>query len=127
MKSVRLIASIVAACGIALTASACGPAAPPADGGSFANVGELKAALVKAGGKCDDWEQHDKSVLAETSGNCGDKFALSVYSDLENRDLWIDTAKKVKANAVAGKNWTISGTEAAEVHKLLGGELIAGK
>jgi hypothetical protein len=127
MTSVRLITSIIAACGIALTASACGASAPPADGGSFANVTELKDALVKAGGKCDDWEEHNKSVLAETSGNCGGKFALGVYSNLKNRDLWVDTAKKLKTDAVAGKNWTISGLEAAEVHKLLGGELISGK
>lgn len=124
MKSVRYIASIIAACGLALTAFACGPAAPPADGGTFANVTERKDALVKAGGKCDGWEEHNKSVLAGTSGNCGDKFALGVYSDLENRDRWVETAKKIKTNAVAGMNWIISGTEAAEVHKLLGGELI---
>lgn len=109
---------------LALLLTACGGSSAPADGGSYADATALKDAIIKAGGSCDDWEAHNKSTLAETSGSCGQKFALSVYSDSESQKLWVDTTKKLKSNAVVGKNWTVSGLEAESVHKLLGGELL---
>lgn len=109
---------------LALLLTGCGGASAPADGGSYKDATALKDALIRAGGACDDWEAHNKSTLAETSGSCGEKFALSVYSDPENQKLWVDTTKKLKSNAVVGKNWTVSGLEAESVHKLLGGELL---
>ncbi|HEX9226187.1 MAG TPA: hypothetical protein VF885_05970, partial [Arthrobacter sp.] len=84
-----------------------------------------KDAFVKAGGTCNDWSTHNKSVLAATAGACGGDYALSVYDDIEKRDLWVDTARKLSSgSSVAGKNWTVSGTDAKTVHDKLGGELI---
>lgn len=119
MKIIRSSAAL--AC-LALLLTGCGGA--PADGGSYKDATALKDALIKAGGTCDDWDAHNKSTLAESSGSCGEKFALSVYSDPENLKLWVDTTKKLGSNAVVGKNWAISGLEAESVHKLLGGELL---
>lgn len=122
MKS-TLRSSVVLAC-LMLLLTGCGGASAPADGGSFDSAAELKDALVKAGGTCDDWDEHNKSVLADSSGSCGEKWALAVYSDPKNLELWSETITELKADAVVGKNWSVSGKDAANVQKLLGGELL---
>jgi hypothetical protein len=88
-------------------------------------VTELKDAFVKAGGTCDDWSTHNKSILADSAGACGDAYALSVYDDMENMKLWVDTTRMMsRPGVVVGKNWTISGVNPKPVHDKLGGELI---
>lgn len=125
MKTFRSLMLPAMALGAALLLSACG--GPPADGGSYKTATELKDALVKAGISCDDWDPHNKSTLADTSGSCGDHYAISVYDDMENLAMWVETNKALKTNGVAGKNWTISGTDSKSVHDKLGGELLGRK
>jgi hypothetical protein len=123
MKTFRSMALPAAAAALLLTG--CGGAAPP-DGGSYANVTDLKDAFVKAGGTCDDWSTHNKSILADSAGACGDAYALSVYDDMEKMKLWVDAERKMsRPGAVVGKNWTISGINPKPVHDKLGGELIS--
>lgn len=102
-----------------------GCAGAPADGGSYKDVTALKDAFVKAGGTCDGWSTHNKSLLADTAGACGGDYALSVYDDMEKMKLWVDTQRMMsRPGAVVGKNWTISGINPQPVHDKLGGELI---
>jgi uncharacterized protein YgiB involved in biofilm formation len=121
-RSISLPAFGVAA---ALLLTGCG--GPPADGGSYKNVTELKDAFVKAGGTCDGWEAHNKTILATTSGRCGTKFALGVFADPENMALQVSTFESVHVLAAVGKNWIISGLDAASAHDKLGGELVGKK
>ncbi|MET1155083.1 hypothetical protein [Arthrobacter sp.] len=124
MKHARSL-TVAAAAAVALLLSGCG--GPPADGGSFANVTELKDAFVKAGGTCDNWSTHNKSILAATAGSCGDKYAFAVYDDMDNMATWVDTNRVMKLGGVVGKNWTISCVDPSPVHDKLGGELLPQK
>lgn len=124
MKSFRKTA-LPAAVAAILLLTGCGSSVP-ADGGSYKTATDLKDAFVKAGGQCDNWDNHNKTILAATSGQCGKKFALSVFDDTENFELQVSTMRPF-GNLVIGKNWVISGLEAASVHKLLGGELVTKK
>lgn len=126
MKISRATTILASAALATVLLSGCGGGAP-ADGGSYKTATELKDAFVKAGGKCDNWEAHNKTSLATTSGSCGDDFALGVYEDSKNLDTTTGVFKKLGISAVIGKNWVMSGVDAASAHKLLGGELIAKK
>lgn len=116
--------ALSAAAAAVIFLSGCG--GPPADGGKFETATELKNAFVKAGGKCDEWKPHNKTAIAATSGSC-EHYALSVFTDLENKDLMVEMFKTGGVGAVAGKNWVVSGVDDAAAHKLLGGELVSAK
>lgn len=124
MTTFRRITLPATALAAALLLTGC-TGGPPADGGSFSDVTALKDAFVKAGGTCDNWSTHNKSLLASSAGSCGDAYALSVYEDMDKRDQWVETMRTLNiGGTVAGKNWTISGTDAKPVHDKLGGELL---
>lgn len=101
----------------------CG-ASVPADGGTYKNVSELKDAFVKSGIGCEDWDEHNKSVLAASSGSCGEKYTIGVYDDPSNLKMQIEMFRQLEVNSVIGKNWVASGTNAKAVHEKLGGEII---
>lgn len=101
--------------------------APPADGGTYESATDLKDALVKAGGTCDNWDPGNKVTFAKSSGTCGNKYALTVFDDDSTFEKWRDGMKQLGLQVNVGKNWAISGTDKEEIQKKLGGKITEGK
>lgn len=99
---------------------------PPAGGGTYETATEVKDALVKAGGTCDDWVDDNKVLKAKSSGNCGTKYAVMVYDDPAALTSWRAMIKSLKVNGISGKNWAISGSVHEDVQKKLGADVIKG-
>lgn len=100
---------------------------PPAGGGTFESATDVKDALVKAGGTCDNWSADNKVLKAKSSGTCGTGYAIAVYDDTVNLASWRELIKTLELSGLSGKNWGISGTIPEDVQKKLGGDVITGK
>lgn len=110
---------------VALLAGCAG--GPPAGGGTYESANDVKDALVKAGGACDNWTGDNKVLKAKSSGSCGTKYAVMVFDDTAALTEWRSMIKSLEMNGVSGKNWAISGAIPEDVQKKLGGDVITGK
>lgn len=122
MKRTILTAALLSAA--LLTGCAGGP---PAGGGSYESATEVKDALVKAGGACENWTADNKVLKAKSSGTCGTGYAIMVYDDPSELTGWRSMIKSLELNGLSGKNWAISGQIPEDVQKKLGGDIITGK
>ena len=98
---------------------------PPADGGTYKSATQVKNALLESGGICEQWDPHNKIILASSSGSCGKDLIIGVYNDAQNFEQQKSFRKELNLQPLIGKNWIVSGTRAADVQKLIGGELTA--
>lgn len=105
---------------------------PPADGGTYATVEELKDAFVAAGGSCPAYEQSNIVTLAAESAECSSEAVLSTYlssSDItqliqENKDI-AEQYDIEFSSWLVGENWVINAPGAEELHEKLGGTVVS--
>lgn len=105
---------------------------PPANGGTYGSVQELKDAFVEAGGICDSWDQSNHVTKAAESGSCSDQNVMSTYLSKEDITSMISSIKALneevdyESDAVwlTGENWVINDPAAAELRGKLGGVLV---
>lgn len=107
---------------------------PPADGGTYGTVAELKDAFVEAGGSCPEFNQTNRVKLAAESAECSSKAVLSTYlssSDISqliqtNKELNEQLKSTVKGNSwLVGQNWVINSPEATQLREKLGGKVVS--
>lgn len=128
--------SVVAAAALALslTLAGCGSdnnafalkdSAPPADGGSYGTIEDLKEAAVEAGVDCPDWDLHNKATYASSSGSCSDSIGLATYASESQMDkqleAWKVIGEMIVLERLVGKNWTIDVADPEALQKKLGG------
>lgn len=126
IAAVGLVAAL-AGCGSAATSSA---SAPPADGGTFGTVADLRDAFTRAGGTCDNWkEAASPTFSAAQQGNCN-YLTFSTYATDDDKQVYITYFRDYSAggnNAIlVGQNWLILGAAdlIAEAESLLGGVVV---
>jgi hypothetical protein len=106
---------------------------PPADGGSYATVGALKAAFVKAGGACPDFKQTNRITLAAESAECSTNTVISTYVSSNDISQLIQTVKKLNADLkttggnswLVGENWVINSPTSTDMQEKLGGKIVS--
>ena len=108
--------------------------APPASGGSYGSIEELKDAFVAAGGECADFIQSNQVKLAAEAGSCSTNSVISTYlssSDISkliqnNKDLYEELGSSLERSPwLVGENWVINAPEVVEVREHLGGTLVS--
>lgn len=104
-----------------------GKAEPPADGGKYASVVELRDAMVKAGLDCPRWDEHDLMMDSASSADCSENIVLATYSSWADREKQMDRyraiGKSMEITVLVGTNWTINSPLADKVKDKLGGYL----
>lgn len=108
-----------------------GPATPPADGGQYGSVVDLRDAFVAAGGSCDDWDQTNQVANAAESGSCSSTTVLSTYTSESSRDEVVAAVKEIGkvvggSSQLVGVNWIVNSPDASDVRDKLGGTLVTG-
>jgi len=114
---------------IALSLASCSSSdatPPPADGGTFETINELKEAVESAGLACPELVlDKPPSKFAESSGNCGEFISLAIYSDdayLQSQlDFWRPAGQR---SVNVGKNWTVASDDPTRIQKSLGGTVL---
>lgn len=117
--------------GLALALVGC--ASPPADGGRYSSLVDLKAAFIKAGFSCHDWV-HDNAVeAAKDSGTCGDDVVLSTYSGPDAVDEQVSMVRTLNETLgitkdkeggwLIGRNWIVNAPHLKQLQEKLGGEI----
>lgn len=105
---------------------------PPANGGTYGSVQELKDAFVAAGGICESWDQSNHVTKAAESGSCSDQNVMSTFLSKEEITSLIASNKalnkelNLKSDTVwlTGENWIINDPTAAQLRGKLGGVLV---
>lgn len=100
-------------------------AKPPADGGSYGTIEELREAAEKAGLECPDWDLHNKATYAASSASCGDSAGLATYtsdSQLDKQlEAWKMIGEMIVLERLVGENWTIDTSDPEALQKKMGG------
>ncbi|MEV7605127.1 hypothetical protein AB0N65_06780 [Paenarthrobacter sp. NPDC089322] len=133
-----IICSLLAGCaagGEASSSVSPSPAVstPPADGGTFATVLDLKKAYVDAGGPCPSFNQGNRVTLAAESADCDTETVLSTYVSPEDISSVIQNLKKLDTSSgykssttlLVGKNWIINNKQIAKYREKLGGTVVS--
>lgn len=98
---------------------------PPADGGKYASVVELRDAMVKAGLNCPHWDEHDGMMDSASSADCSENIVLATYSSWEDREKQMNRyramGESLDVTVLVGTNWTINSPLAEKVKDKLGG------
>lgn len=126
MKKTLAIISISTALITALS----GCTQPPASGGKFSSIDELKTAYIKAGGSCPSWKQSNVITSALQSGDCDSSSVLSLYgsADAATSSAMITKNGMVKMgmspHLLVGENWVINSPQVESLQTKMGGLLI---
>lgn len=104
-----------------------GKGEPPADGGKYASVVELRDAMVRAGLDCPRWHEHDLMMDSASSADRSENIVLATYSSWADRDKQMGTyhaiGESMEITVLLGTNWTINSPLADKVKGRLGGYL----
>jgi hypothetical protein len=99
--------------------------APPANGGSYGTITQLRDAAVEAGESCPSWDEKNNVTLASSSATCSDKVVMAIYASSTSQDkqlaVWKEFGSMVKMSVLVGENWTLSSDKAESLQKKLGG------
>lgn len=127
MRSVVVMTGLVTA--VAVTGCS-GPwgtspgAAPPADGGTFETLEDLRVAVERAGFQCPNLELASHAKYASTSGYCGE-IGMALYPNETSLDAQLAMRTPQTQTAVnVGKNWTVTTAAPDQVKKWLGGAIV---
>lgn len=100
-------------------------AKPPADGGSYGTIEELREAAEKAGLECPGWDLHNKATYAASSASCSDSIGLATYtsdSQLDKQlEAWKMIGEMIVLERLVGENWTIDTSDPEALQKKMGG------
>jgi hypothetical protein len=117
-------AAAVAACSLA--ACAAPDVTPPADGGTYESIEDLRRAVESAGLRCPELVlDRPPAKFAASSGNCGENLFLATYSSDRYLQSQLDFAGPVGQEAInVGKNWTVVSEDPERLRKHLGGTVL---
>ncbi|WP_454810579.1 hypothetical protein [Paenarthrobacter nitroguajacolicus] len=98
---------------------------PPASGGTFGTITELRDAAVEGGEVCPTWDEHNRVTLASSSASCNDSLVMAIYASESSKDkqlaVWKEFGSMVEMSVLVGENWTVSTKNAASLQKVMGG------
>jgi hypothetical protein len=98
---------------------------PPADGGKYASVVELRDAMVKAGLACPQWREHDVNIIFASSADCSENTLIATYSSWTDLNKQMNSyramGESMEMTVLVGVNWTIDSPLADKVQDKLGG------
>lgn len=99
---------------------------PPADGGTFETIEDLKDAVESAGLRCPELVlDTPPAKYASASGSCGEFLFLATYSNDMYLEQQLDFAKSAGQRAInVGKNWTVVSEDPKLIQKKLGGTVL---
>lgn len=129
------VAACLAALALSVSLSGCGGSEnfaapvqetkPPADGGSYGTVEDLRDAAMKAGLDCPNWDKHNKAIYAASSASCSDSIGFATYTGEAqlNKQLsaWKTLGDLVELERLVGVNWTIDTHDPEALQKKMGG------
>lgn len=100
--------------------------APPADGGTFATIDQLKEAVESAGLRCPELVlDTPPAKYASSSGSCGEFLFLATYSNDTYLQSQLDFARPAGQRSInVGKNWTVVSEDPKLIQKSLGGTVL---
>lgn len=106
--------------------------APPANGGTYPTVEELKDAFVAAGGSCPSFNEDNAVTLAAQSADCSGSVVLSTFLSSSTIDELIQNNKEIFADIdidldpwLVGENWVINAPDVDELREKLGGTIVS--
>ena len=99
---------------------------PPADGGTFETIDDLKEAVESAGLVCPELVlDTPPAKYASSSGSCGEFLFLATYSNDMYLASQLDFAKSAGQRSInVGKNWTVVSEDPKRIQKSLGGTVL---
>ena len=99
---------------------------PPADGGTFETIDDLKAAVESAGLVCPELVlDKPPAKFSASSGHCGEFTSLATYSSDAYLQSQLDFAKSAGQRSInVGKNWTVVSEDPKLIQKRLGGTVL---
>jgi hypothetical protein len=98
---------------------------PPADGGTFATIDDLKEAVESAGLVCPELVLHNHAKYSASSGTCSENISLAVYSNDASLQWQLDLWKPIGQSAInVGKNWTVVSADPKRIQTKLGGTVL---
>ena len=114
---------------VALSLAACSTSEvtpPPADGGTFGTIDDLKEAVESAGLVCPELVlDTPPAKFASSSGSCGEFLSLATYSSDMYLQSQLDFARPAGQRSInVGKNWTVVSEDPALIQKHLGGTVL---
>jgi hypothetical protein len=107
---------------------------PPADGGTYASLADLRDAYVQAGGECPDLDQTNKVRRSAESGVCTDDRILSTYLTSDDLAYVVNNVKGLYQGTntegsggtwLVGKNWILNVPDSKAMRWKLGGQLVS--
>lgn len=109
-----------------VSCSASGVTRPPADGGTFETLDELKEAVESAGLACQELVlDTPPSKFSASSASCGEFTLLAIYSDDLHMESQLDFWRPVGQRAInIGRNWTVISEDPKLIQKSLGGSVL---
>lgn len=100
---------------------------PPADGGSYATIHELRDAVVEAGFACPDWRSHNNGDHNMVGASCSDNLVMAIYMDdaqqQEQLDVWEGFSEFLEMTVLVGDNWTVNTDDAEALRREMGGTI----
>ena len=114
---------------IALSLASCSTSdatPPPADGGTFETIEDLKEAVESAGLRCPELVLNTPPAkYASSSGSCGEFLFLATYSSDTSLQSQLDFGTPAGQRSVnVGKNWTVVSEDPERIQKKLGGTVL---
>lgn len=101
------------------------PTDPPADGGKYASVVELRDALVKAGLPCPKWHERGRTGGSMSSADCSENTLIATYSSWDDLNKQLNSYRAMgeymHMTVLVGVNWTIDSPLADKFRDKLGG------
>jgi len=98
---------------------------PPASGGTYGTITELRDVAVEGGEACPAWDEHNKVTLASSSASCSSSLVMAIYASESSKDkqlaVWKEFGSLVEMTVLVGENWTVSTKNAATLQKVMGG------
>ena len=99
---------------------------PPADGGTFETLDELKVAVESAGLACHELVRDTPpSKFSDSSASCGEFTSLAIYSDDLHMKSQLDFWRPAGQRGInIGKNWSVVSEDPKLIQKSLGGTIL---
>ena len=99
--------------------------APPADGGTFETIDDLKAAVESAGLVCPELVLHNHAKYSSSSGSCSEDISLAVYSNDASLEWQLDVWRPIGQSSInVGRNWTVTSADPKRIQTKLGGTVL---
>lgn len=111
---------------VSLTSCSSSDVTPPADGGAYETLDDLKEAVESTGLLCPELVlDRPPSKFSASSGSCSEDLSLAVYSTDASLEAQLEFWRPVGQRSVnVGKNWTVVTADPNLIQKKLGGTVL---